>query len=310
MTSPFQFLFAVGLLFHEAACVGLTAEKSLVRSEFQASGAVRLVDNSKPKHKDFDDETSPMSFKDKDIDFCDFDFPVGTDCACSDPANHKPIELQEMCIEAARQAGVTAPQETGAFEINEAYFHKRPKGCFKFPCAEDKRGICYFWNDVEDGPAKCNNIHLPDGSQPQVEGIKICQRPKHLNGTVNGNGGCPFGYSPVMREDTCFIAGTCLGDAIGGPEFRKHTFNMSEYNDFPMGCFFDTGENTGDVYFNPKETILPDPTNPHGIPICNVSAITDFRDQPEVPLSERIDSSAVHSANTTAATAAPTNATA
>lgn len=297
MTSPFQFLLAVGLLFHEAACVGLTAEKSLIRSEFQASGAIRLVDDSKPK--------------DKDIDFCDFDFPVGTDCACSDPANHEPIQLQEMCIEAARLAGVTAPQATGAFEINEAYFHKRPKGCFKFPCAEDKRGICYFWNDVEDGPAKCNNIHLPDGSQPAVEGIKICQRPKLLNGTVDGNGGCPFGYSPVMHEDTCFIAGTCLGDAVGKPQFRKHVFNMSEYNDFPMGCFFDVGANKGDVYFNPKEAILPDPSKPKGIPICNVSAITDFRDQPEVPLAERTDSSALHSANLTAtaapdATAAPT----
>lgn len=299
MTSPFQFLLAVGLLFHDAACVGLTAEKSLVRSEFQASGAVRMVGGSEPKNRD--------------IDFCDFDFPVGNSCECSDPANHKPIELQEMCIEAARLAGVTAPQSTGAFEINEAFFHKRPKGCFKYPCAEDQRGICYFWNDVEDGPARClpdttegmaskaEIRHTYNGTLPQVEGIKICQRPKLLNGTVNGNGGCPFGYHPVMHEDTCNQAGTCLGDRNGSPQFRKHINNMSEYNDFPLGCFFDVGLNKGDVFFNQKEAILPDPSNPKGIPICNVSAITDFRDQPLVPLADRIDSSAEHSANTTAA---------
>lgn len=299
MTSPFQFLLAVGLLFHDAACVALTAEKSLVRSEFQASGAVRMVGGSKPKNKD--------------IDFCDFDFPVGNDCECSDPVNHKPIELQEMCIEAARLAGVTAPQSTGGFEINEAYFHKRPKGCFKYPCAEDARGICYFWNDVEDGPARClpddaDGIaakteirHYYNGTLPQVEGIKICQRPKLLNGTVNGNGGCPWGYEPVMHEDTCNQAGTCLGDRNGSPQFRKHINNMSEYNDFPLGCFFDMGLNRGDVFFNQKEDILPDPSNPKGIPICNVSAVTDFRDQPLVDVADRIDSTAEHSANITAA---------
>ena len=71
-----------------------------------------------------------------------------------------------MCIEAAKQAGVTAP--SGSFRINSDYFHKRPKGCFKFPCSEDPNGICYFFNPIGNEPAKCSGTKLPDGSEPEV----------------------------------------------------------------------------------------------------------------------------------------------
>lgn len=362
---PFMLLISLslGLLFQEASCVNLVrSEKDEVHFELKSSGAVHhalhkenekpLLDtdifNMKAWHEEQRkmDEVLKASGKICEADMCDFDYPVGTGqakvgdgskipedpengCDCADTTNHQLILQEEMCIQAAKEAGVTAP--TGVFLIPSELGHDRPKGCFKLPCKEDVRGICYFFNGIGDTPYGCLKAAdgtlgkiFTDGRKRQIKGVPVCSRPKFLNGTIDGNDGCPNGYGVVMDEDKCREAGTCLG-ACEGEEFRKGVLNQSQHNDFPEGCFFEKAQGSQKVavvdhgnslanssggasliqkaapvtlsasvpcvYFNapiagvPKSQVLVG-----GTPICNVSTVTDFRSSPLLPPDQRLSS--------------------
>lgn len=283
MASSFSILALLGLscLNNEVLGVAVTAEKSLMRSEthekavmeFEASGAMHSQPKSRPKKSGAGN-----------ADDCDVDYPIGQNaCECADPHHHSLILDQDMCIEAARQAGAHAPASP-AFEIPAAYYHSRPKGCFMFPCNDTgaTHGVCYFYNPIGNIPHQCD----PDwnstdtGGQshatPTVEGKPVCKRVLFENGTADENGGCPTGYEVIEHESTCADAGSCLGYCEEDAHFRTAIHNQSNHDLFPQGCFIHKVD--GCVYYNRR--LAHDqqqlPTNPQGTPLCNVSIHTNW----------------------------------
>lgn len=277
MMPTFQIILAAtGLLIAvvSGVSVGLMRAEGKTSVELHASGAI-LTEPSREMDEDYSLET----------DMCDLDYPLGKDgCGCHD--GHNQILQEEMCIQAAKEAGATAPQ--GKFKIGSEYFHKRPKGCFKFPCSEDPRGICYFYNPIgnTDGPAKCANTPITDSTlcgetpcMPEVEGMPVCSRPKYLNGSIDGVGDCPAGYQVVMNENNCSEEATCLGYCEGA-EFREAVMNHSMHDEFPEGCFIHKVE--GCVYYNPPLPAFGNPARPKGTSICNVTSTVSYAHLPVV----------------------------
>lgn len=259
-------------LISDVSCVAITADSAIMRTEKKA--AMELGASGELRSSAYDESSADG--------FCNDDFPLGAEgqCDCADTTKHTIIEQEEMCIEAAKQAGVsTLP---GKFRLESNWFNYHPKGCFKDVCSSDPKGQCYFFNPTET-VAKCANIFMMDGSQPAVTGVPVCRRPKYLYGTVFAGGaftdaGCPDQYGVVMDENNCTQAASCLGEA-DGDEFRVTALNLSQHHDFPMGCFnnthkFDEGFVLGRVYYNPAIDGLGNPTDAYGTPICNVTVRT------------------------------------
>jgi len=264
MTSPLLITFFAFSGFLGVSCVTIVRKEKAVESvELGAAGTMQA--SSQPK--EFVDEETKL-------DMCDYDYQLGnSSCSCAHE-DHYLILDESVCQEAAAEAGATAP--VGKFAIHSDWYHKRPKGCFKFPCTEDPKGVCFFYNGVVEasGPAKCGNYTLPDGSQPDVEGTPVCKRAKFLNGTVDGVGGsdpsaagCPDGYQVIMNENNCSEADVCLGYCEGG-DFVEGVANASQYNEYPEGCFIHKVQ--GCVYFNPPRNMSYLPRDPDGQPICKV----------------------------------------
>jgi len=208
--------------------------------------------------------------EDADTDMCNDDFPLGNEGVpkCGDAnADYSQILQEHLCIEAGRQANATVAHLK--FKLTWEWFEKRPRGCFKYNCAEDPKGVCYFFNPIGDEP-----LH--------PTGTPVCSRPRYLNATsVDGTNGvkCPDQYQKIDGptegdEDACQEAATCLG-YCEGTEFREAIQNASMYDEFPLGCFIH--EQQGCVFYNPPQaagTALP--KSPVGVPICNVSSVTYF----------------------------------
>lgn len=199
----------------------------------------------------------------KDNEFCDNDYPAGkigkNGCLFG---NHSNIMQQAVCRNAAERAGASSPEDK--FIIDSTWYMKRPKGCFAMDCSENPHGVCYFFNG---SPLLPNNISA---------GTPICKRPKIANGTAIPNdagNGCPSGYKPIMDEDTCRLAGGCMGMSIGS-QFREGLLDKSLHNLYPIGCFIHPTEHK--VYYNFPEEGYTAPTHPSGVPICTVSTSTKW----------------------------------
>jgi len=209
---------------------------------------------------------SPSSLRSKsdqlDVDFCDYDFPMGSDdsSSCTDNKTHKLIENPGMCRAAADLAGATTTHD--GFEISSEWFQSRPRGCFKYSCSESSSGVCYFFNSIGDV------------SQANITGTPVCNRPRYLFGNSSSNGGCPPGYKVIMNEDACSKAADCMSISQG-EEFLIHAKNASKYDEFPKGCFVmkkGGAETVDTVNFNaPLEGIDALPSRPVGTPFCIVA---------------------------------------
>jgi hypothetical protein len=254
------------------------------------------------------------------IDTCEWDWPVSDDsCGCAEIAsdahhlNHTLIDSEEQCIIAARVAGVSAPGIhkflLGPPSKNYDYWQQRhPQGCFKVTdCHEDPKGICYFYNELVNPPVSCTaSDTLPDGSRPPIEGVPVCKRPRYAYGLKpDENRNCPSGYETIMDDGLCRAASKCQGYRSDcQAEFIADRNNESEYNDFPIGCFeHDHPQRDLDVcvMFNEPMENMPDPHSPEGTPVCTVSNITDFRNEPIVDTLS--DKSVVHAATNQTAVA-------
>jgi hypothetical protein len=248
-------------------------------------------------------ETKP-SMKSGGIDTCEWDWPVSDNpCGClidtDDDANglkaHTFIESEEQCMEAAKEAGVSAPGVHAHFAIGppvKSYDHwqqEHPMGCFKVTdCSLDPRGICYFYNEIAIQPIHCNpdkSATLQDGTRPNVTGSPVCKRQRYAFGLKpNENHNCPDGYGTIMDDGACRIAGTCDGyrddcDA----NFIADARDESVYRTFPEGCFSHAEaavENDLCVQFNKPVDGFELPDKPVGTTICEVSNKTDFRNLP------------------------------
>lgn len=230
---------------------------------------------------------------------CDFDYPAGVEgtCTCTHTGAAGQwgaddlILDQDECVIAAAEAGVSTTildQSVTPFAISSDWEEKRPKGCFKQTCAEDANKNCYFYNPIGNTPAKCEGTaKLADGSAaPDVTGTPICKRPRFLYGTnfsgasgFPSDGGCPAEYGVIMDRQNCSDVAKCLGLPPGPDDMPSNVelvtdLNQSRFDDFPMGCFINTGHNNfvqGKVYFNPPLENWLNPKNPVGQPICNVT---------------------------------------
>lgn len=301
---------SIGLLASPVASVSVTVEKSLVRTEAKA----RVVDLGS---KEFDinslqrvtvSKDKPSQEENSGISTCDLDYPLGPDhCSCTDPDDttrtNSFILDGEECLEAARQAQVSAPAPISYWRLSSAddYWQVRyPRGCFVLQpttdnptgCAHDPKGVCYFFNEIGTQPPYCTSTAMSDGTIPNMtEGAKpVCKRAKYLYGTTNTNGqgtDCPLGYSLLNAQSGCLTASECQGYRTDcDAQFVIDSTNQSEYNIHPLGCFEAPHKNASRVnasstdncvYFNQR---LPDaatgkayplPPNPKGKPICLVT---------------------------------------
>lgn len=223
---------------------------SLVRAHQQDNNNVRPA---------YDGDDKDVGDADSDIDFCNYDFPLGEDMTSNCTA-----EGEEMILDMAecKQAAVMAGAKTNDdFEVRYDWYNKHPEGCFKDEC-KDGKSVCYFFNPSPTLPTAL------ESGQP------VCKRPKLINGTANTNGECKTGYQPIEDEAQCMEFGSCLGHCIGS-EFRINIKNASLYNQYPKFCFIK--EEDGCVYFNEPREGMPDPAGPVGMPLCNVSSVTSFK---------------------------------
>lgn len=260
-------------LISDVSCVSVTVEGSLVRSESkQKDEPVKMQLELQPSGA-----MQPSREDDSAVGkaMCEMDWPLGPEggCKCADEAKHNLILEEDECMEAARQAGVSAPFLT--FRLHSEWYNHHPKGCFKQSCSQDPKGICYFFNPVGDNPARCKNeTKLVNGNDaPEVTGQPVCKRPKYQNGTLNSNEGCPTGYQNIIDAAYCKDAAVCMG-ITQGSEFRVTSKNQSRHDDFPKGCFVDNKD--GKVYFNPLLENWVAPRSPFGTPLCNNSESTFF----------------------------------
>jgi len=206
-------------------------------------------------------------------EYCDKDYPLGqwntSDCSSDGATDHKLIESEALCLQAAKQANATAGDGAERyFRIPDEWGDLHPKGCFVFPCHWDPGHVCYWFNPQEDTPL-------------YPWGAPVCERPLFRNGTADTNSGCPDGYDVIMNENNCTEAGYCNSYCVPenflvGTSYPDH--NMSQKDIYPEGCFIH--EEQGCVYFNEPYGPHP-PQNPKGIPLCNVTQITHF---PEIEL--------------------------
>lgn len=205
--------------------------------------------------------------------WCDKDYPIGhwntSQCSSDGATDHQIIEMEEMCVEAAKLANATAGDgQFKYFKIPPEWGDLHPKGCFVFPCHWDPGHVCYWFNEQEEEP------RFPWGAP-------VCHRPLFRNGTEDTNSGCPEGYDVIINENNCSEAASCKAycrkpDNIVGVSYPMK--NASQHDIYPEGCFIHKGD--GCVYFNPIYGVNP-PQHPQGIPLCNVTQITHF---PEISL--------------------------
>lgn len=183
---------------------------------------------------------------------CDDVFELGLENSDDCGRNRSIIEDDGKCREAADVNHYVMPGGSGVLK-GAKWENTRPKGCFKFSCAESSTGECYFYNEREDPvPAA------------EITGTPVCLKPKYANGTAAGNATvtCPMGYSMITDEEKCRGAGICQGYCEGS-EFRASIAGNADH--YPAGCFIHEVE--GCVYFNPPKATSP--THPVGTPVCN-----------------------------------------
>lgn len=218
-------------------------------------------------------------------DWCDDDYPLGQpNSNCADSATEVTLSKQE-CIEAMNEARASYKNnKTEKFEIGFPFYHNYPKGCFAK--TEDSGcepyGVCYYYNECEGD--QCTGV--THNGTLITEGTPVCKRVKIEHGTADTSGGCPAGYDNIKDETTCAVLAACLSDCqggtnavSGGTQFRINIVNATKYHDHPKWCFINPSDKC--AYFNTPLVAaagasVPDPTNPVGTPLCNVTTITDY----------------------------------
>lgn len=266
-SAPMYILLAATSLTGTLA-LALQASKEPNAAFISHSGAIRQQITSKPapqwstealKHIAMlrQNGFSTQKQKDSEVEICNDDFELGTensnDCNAADPGRQAPIDEKALCMRAAKAANVTAPHET--FEIPDGFYDNRPSHCFTFPCTEDPKGVCFFYNENPVVPT--NPVGTP-----------ICFRHKYVNGTVNTAAECPAGYSSILDAEVCRKASHCW-TFCDGAQFDANKHNMSEYHNYPQGCFINEKDHC--FYFNTVIEHMGTPTSPRGTPVCSVS---------------------------------------
>lgn len=272
------FLKAIALLTLAAPCKGVATSMPHIRREqhparseqvaMTASGAV-LATNAAPENlvKEAILGTIAANIVNKDShDYCRDDFPLGIDMTNNCTSEHDVRMDQADCEEAATQAGASINSHE---DLTFDSFSSHPEGCFKWTCplSDNGNGICYFYNPDPLVPA---NI---------TQGQPVCKRKKILPGTVDNStkaSVCREGYAPVKGETFCYEFAGCMDPVTSaGTQFRIDILDASLYNKYPKYCFIDAVD--GKVYFNkPPSDTVPDPTDPVGTPVCNVTTVTSY----------------------------------
>jgi len=247
---------------------------------FSHASGVAVVMRSEEKGQAFVEADGSVGIRESESngDMCDVDYPLGNEstCDCVDTTHHSIILDEEMCKEAAKEAGLHAAE--GKFMIHSAWFDKHPKGCFKDKCTSDAsdQSQCYFYNPATSRQTKCvTGVH-----RDSVTGVPVCKRDRFVKGTPDTNGGCLVGgtvhadYGVIMDEDHCVETAICMGDALG-EEFRVDVLDASLHDTHPLGCYIDTKEGgDGKVRYNPPHENVVAPRFPKGTPLCNVTVRT------------------------------------
>jgi hypothetical protein len=239
------------------------------------------------------------------INTCDDDFPLGqlNKNACTETHFDYPILDRQVCIEAAKEAGVMTVHSKFELPADGGWRNVHPRGCFKIPCSEahaatghatgandtekqaaeshDNGGYCYFYNPIEQNP---------QDDADQLTGVPVCYRPKIINGTIadatSGSGKvvqCKAGFKVIDNENDCRAAAECLGLGQGDDQFQISLQVNAMYQEYPEGCFIHVN---GNVYINLRpnqvdgQALWGNPTDPEGnmatvaTPLCNVTETT------------------------------------
>jgi len=234
--------------------------------------------------------------------FCNFDFPLGqvSSNICTNSSHLTDLNL---CRRAAHEAGASYSHD--GFLVTQAtakqFFH--PKGCFMNFCNQHDSGtVCYFYNDPDDAsryltsnddddPLADDSTWMDDGgsgdfnshgSRP-VNGTPVCSRPKYMNGTKNGQGGCPAGFEVLRDKTLCEASAVCLEYPMGNMSHYVNNqaddtlissdgdVSQVDYNNFPGGCFTSDSK----IYYNAKSTLSGlGSEEVRGTPLC--MHYTDF----------------------------------
>mmetsp|Transcript_85898 Transcript_85898/g.156540 ORF Transcript_85898/g.156540 Transcript_85898/m.156540 type:complete len:315 (+) Transcript_85898:58-1002(+) len=202
--------------------------------------------------------------------YCGLDYVLGpvNDTVCANTADHDIMIDPDRCIRAASETGAEANHSS--FMVSPEFYYKRPKGCFALPCELGENGVCFYYNGIGD---------TPDTNLTDFKGRPVCSRQRFLNGTrVSGApnpesdpSGCPDGYTGIASIEMCQEMASCRS-YCSGSQFRVTEHNYTKHFVYPQGCFIN--EEDGCAYFNPPDDQLP--TNPVGVPVCNVSTVMHF----------------------------------
>lgn len=289
MVSSIGLVLALAAIPHGSAVSSLTREESVVRREraMQVTSEAVLVPPPNDGHGPRSNLKMNTNFTSAELaklaaQFCNYDFPLGSKDTnfCTDPSKSM-IHIVDaldptMCIEAAIQSGASAghhdfmiPQGT-----TDRWEYKRPAGCFAAKCGASSttHDTCYYWNGV--ACTLNTNDTITPACPKDVAGTPVCQRPRHLYGAQDAQGGCPDGYQVIEDEETCRSSATCLGH-MPSSEFRVGVHNASKHLDHPEGCFIVEEDGHNMTYFNPSSA-LGKGTNVKGKTICNVSSTVSW----------------------------------
>lgn len=300
MVSSLVIVAAVLACVSQAAAVAVEAQPRIVRREneeaesgstVQLSSAGEILrirtgeEEEVPPHKD--KNGIPLDPGDSKGGICKSDFILGNfkQDGCK-LGNHTKVESRELCVFAARVAGLGKVAGAADEDIGYDLHEQRPKGCYMDLCSSvpdhqwsTETGYCYFWNDMKmDTP---NNI---------TRGTPVCRRAKYSWGIASPGditNGCPGGYVKIDNQTECQDARDCNEMMVGGNDFVIGKRAMSLQKDYPLGCFFvksRTAKNQDIAYFNPIDGEDVDKTlktegpgekvkDTGGTPICKVKHI-------------------------------------
>jgi hypothetical protein len=260
----------INVLILGAATVA-ASEPAILRREAKSVSLHLGAGGQMVENSDFSRPQEQMATK---INTCDDDFPLGqlNKNDCTEPHFDYAILNREMCIEAAREAGVTTVHSKFEVPAEGGWREAHPRGCFKIECSEAHaaHGHAVNASDAEKAAAEAHTsdagvgycyFYNPRGSPPpqdngELEGVPVCHRPKIINGTVGdapaGDSGkvvsCKHGFAVIDTENECHSAAECLGYSKG--EIFDISQQVNEmYHDYPEGCFI---HGSGRVYINLK----------------------------------------------------------
>jgi hypothetical protein len=193
-------------------------------------------------------------------DYCEYGFVLGVQGTndCKAGTNSSLIVDKLMCIKAAQDAQVTAPQDN--FVIPQDWETVKPQGCFHDVCAEDPTKGCFFYNPIGYNTSK----NLESNPTP------VCSRAKYQfakEGSTGEEADCPDGFKPITTLPACEAAGRCE-DVPPASQVRpwENGHNEALTLNYPKYCSFGSDDLT---VFNEENDYWQSGTfQPAGTPIC------------------------------------------